>query len=73
MSENAYKQYIRSRTGASTESVKRSKDLAASVIGEHPLFNKMSKDDEAKSKLITGIHQYKPLGVKLTYLFFEIY
>ncbi|XP_073992656.1 ATP-dependent RNA helicase DDX54 [Rhodnius prolixus] len=62
VSENAYKQYIRSRTGASTESVKRSKDLAASVIGEHPLFNKMSKDDEAKSKLITGIHQYKPLG-----------
>ncbi|KAK9505142.1 hypothetical protein O3M35_009264 [Rhynocoris fuscipes] len=62
VSENAYKQYIRSRPGASTESVKRSKELTSSVIGEHALFNKMSKDEKSKAKLISGIHQYKPLG-----------
>uniref|UniRef100_A0A0K8T610 RNA helicase n=1 Tax=Lygus hesperus TaxID=30085 RepID=A0A0K8T610_LYGHE len=60
--ENGMKQYIRSRPGASIESVKRAKDIGFATIGEHPLFQEATNDKEAKAKLLTGISSYRPPG-----------
>lgn len=61
--ENGYKQYIRSRPGASIESVKRAKDIQFATIGEHFLFKETADDKDAKAKLLSGISTYRPPGV----------
>ena len=37
---NGYKQYIKSRPSASSESVKRSKQIDTATLSVHPLFSK---------------------------------
>ena len=39
---NGYKQYIKSRPSASSESVKRSKQIDTATLPVHPLFSKCS-------------------------------
>ena len=58
VTQNAYKQYLKSRPVASSESNKRTKDLALKEIGYHPLFgtvlftNFTLKRHEFKAKYI---------------------
>ncbi|XP_071451476.1 ATP-dependent RNA helicase DDX54 [Hetaerina americana] len=44
--KNAYSQYLRSRPGASTDSVKRAKEAGLGEVGEHPGFFKAAKVDK---------------------------
>ena len=37
---NSYKQYMRSRPAASSESIKRTKELVLKEIGFHPLLSR---------------------------------
>ncbi|KAL1123037.1 hypothetical protein AAG570_002125 [Ranatra chinensis] len=85
VSENGYKQYIRSRPGASVESVRRSKELNLNAVGEHPLFvsNCLKKEEDNKDEVIassrqsfvTEINTYRPQGVCIlnTYVIYSRY
>lgn len=65
-SENGYKQYLRSRPGASVDSVRRVKELPLSTLGPHPLFAQYSKPVLDKSSILTQIKNYKPQGVSFS-------
>ncbi|XP_031556562.1 ATP-dependent RNA helicase DDX54-like [Actinia tenebrosa] len=57
---NAYKQYIRSRTNPSSESVKRAKELVTSTIAVHPILG--STDDEStvsQAQLLDSVRNFK--------------
>ncbi|EDO45469.1 predicted protein, partial [Nematostella vectensis] len=56
---NAYKQYIRSRPQASSESVKRSKELMATPLAVHPLLGS-EVTDVPLSQLIDSVRNFKP-------------
>jgi len=59
--QNGYKQYLKSRPGASVESVKRSKELKETVIGEHPLLRVAKTDqDKAQVDLIQAMKNFRP-------------
>lgn len=58
--DNAYKQYIRSRPGASSESIKRIKELHISEAGVMPEYSNASS---STTNLLSKIVNYKPQGV----------
>ena len=58
--DNAYKQYIRSRPAASSESIKRIKDLHISEAGVMPEYSNVSS---STTNLLSKIVNYKPQGV----------
>lgn len=57
---NAYQQYVRSRPGASTESVRRVKELRISEAG---VFSQYSDISSAAVNLISKMKNYRPQGV----------
>jgi len=65
---NAYKQYLKSRSGASKESLKRCKELKEMKIGAHPVLN--TDDSEIEVERINFLEQMKNFKTKST--IFEI-
>jgi len=60
-SENGYKQYLKSRPGASVESVKRSKEMKDAQIGEHPILRReVTEEDRAQSNFLEQMKQFRP-------------
>lgn len=59
---NAYKKYLKSRPGASIESVKRVKELSLPSVGIHPLFSNLHKAEENRSAFLAAMRQYRPQG-----------
>ncbi|CAD1478066.1 unnamed protein product [Heterotrigona itama] len=57
--DNAYKQYIRSRPAASSESIKRIKELHISEAGVMPEYSNVSS---STTNLLSKIVNYKPQG-----------
>lgn len=60
--DNAYKQYIRSRSSASSESIKRAKELHISEAGIIPEYSDVSS---STMNLLSKIVNYKPQGVRI--------
>jgi len=65
---NAYKQYLKSRPGASKESLKRCKDIRDMKIGTHPALN--SESSEMELERVNILEQMKNFKTKST--IFEI-
>lgn len=61
---NAYQQYVRSRPGASTESVKRVKELRINEAGVFPQYSDVSS---TAMNLISRMKNYRPQGVSMTF------
>ncbi|KAK7489372.1 hypothetical protein BaRGS_00019316, partial [Batillaria attramentaria] len=62
VSENAYKQYIRSRPTPAVESVKRAKQLEKDgvILGLHPIFNDAGDgSEEERLKMLSALRNYK--------------
>jgi ATP-dependent RNA helicase DDX54/DBP10 len=62
---NAYRQYIRSRPGASVESVKRVKDINANSFAVHPVFSAQDPIQSSASDILEKMKNYRPSGVRL--------
>ena len=62
---NAYRQYIRSRPGASVESIKRVKDISLNSFAVHPLFPVQGAIQPNASDMLEKMKNYKPTGVRL--------
>jgi len=61
ISENGYKQYLKSRPGASVESVKRSKELKNLEMGDHPVLTKNTSTEEKKrSNILEEMKKFRP-------------
>lgn len=60
---NAYQQYVKSRPGASMESVKRIKELRINEAGVLPEY---SDDSHAAADIISRMKNYRPQGVSVT-------
>jgi ATP-dependent RNA helicase DDX54/DBP10 len=58
--DNAYQQYVRSRPGASIESVKRTKQLRINEAGILPQYSDISP---IVSDMISRMKNYRPQGV----------
>lgn len=71
VTENAYKQYIRSRPLASPDSNRRVKELSFNNCGIHPIF-KTNTDDliVQKEDLLTRMKSYRPHGVIIVLIIF---
>lgn len=63
--DNAYQRYIRSRPGASTESVKRSKELCINEAGILPRYSDISP---TAIDIISRMKNYRPQGVSMIFL-----
>lgn len=61
MSENGYGRYIKCRSGASLESVRRAKEISLIPVEDSPLFG--LEQVAGKSQLLAGIKNYRPNGV----------
>jgi ATP-dependent RNA helicase DDX54/DBP10 len=62
---NAYRQYLRSRPGASVESVKRVKDISLNSFGVHPVFPVQGTIQSKASDILEKMKNYRPNGVSL--------
>jgi ATP-dependent RNA helicase DDX54/DBP10 len=62
---NAYRQYIRSRPGASVESIKRVKDINLNRFAVHPVFPVKGAIQCNASDILEKMKNYKPNGVRL--------
>jgi ATP-dependent RNA helicase DDX54/DBP10 len=61
VAENGYKQYLHSRPGASVESVKRTKDLKAQKMGDHPLLRRTTSAVEAeRTSILEQMKNFRP-------------
>lgn len=60
---NAYQQYVRSRPGASTESVRRIKELRINEAGVFPQYSDVSS---TAVDLMSRMKSYRPQGVSIT-------
>ncbi|XP_046396763.1 ATP-dependent RNA helicase DDX54 [Ischnura elegans] len=76
--QNAYSQYLRSRPGASNDSVKRSKEAGLGEVGEHPGFFRVTgqsgiagkghssivdfAESATKSAFLDQVRSYRPSG-----------
>ncbi|KAK3910911.1 ATP-dependent RNA helicase DDX54 [Frankliniella fusca] len=62
--KNAYTRYIQTRTGASTESVRRLKEIDFSDLGPHPVFKKVHAPvlEADKQEILGMMRQYRPKG-----------
>eukprot|EP00088_Acartia_fossae_P008716 TRINITY_DN1417_c0_g1_i8.p1 TRINITY_DN1417_c0_g1~~TRINITY_DN1417_c0_g1_i8.p1 ORF type:complete len:778 (-),score=244.97 TRINITY_DN1417_c0_g1_i8:52-2385(-) len=59
--ENGYKQYLKSRPGASVESVKRSKELKDAMIGDHPLLRTETTEmDKKQANILEQMKNFRP-------------
>ena len=71
--ENAYKQYIRSRPAASSESIKRVKELHINQAGVIPEYSDVSSNT---MNLLSKIVNYRPQGVSIflisTYIDYDV-
>lgn len=64
VAENAYKQYVRSRPLASTDSNRRIKELPFNNCGVHPVFKaKGAVLEEEKETFLGRMKNYRPQGV----------
>lgn len=63
---NAYRQYIRSRPGASVESVKRVKGINPNSFAIHPVFLVQDAVQSSSSDILEKMKNYRPNGVRLT-------
>ncbi|XP_061458852.1 ATP-dependent RNA helicase DDX54 [Rhineura floridana] len=60
ISDNAQKQYVKSRPGPSPESIKRVKETDFSLLGIHPLFSLRFEDEEMERlKFVDSIKAYR--------------
>ncbi|XP_053136337.1 ATP-dependent RNA helicase DDX54 [Hemicordylus capensis] len=60
VSDNAQKQYLKSRPGPSPESIKRAKEMDFGLLGIHPLFSLRFEDDEMERlKFVDSIKTYR--------------
>ncbi|XP_007442076.1 ATP-dependent RNA helicase DDX54 [Python bivittatus] len=60
ISDNAQKQYQKSRPSPSPESIKRVKEMEFSLLGIHPLFSLRFEEDEmARLKFVDSIKTYR--------------
>ncbi|XP_063172032.1 ATP-dependent RNA helicase DDX54 [Candoia aspera] len=60
VSDNAQKQYQKSRPSPSLESIKRVKEMEFSLLGIHPLFSLRFEEDEmARLKFVDSIKTYR--------------
>uniref|UniRef100_A0A670ZWC6 ATP-dependent RNA helicase DDX54 n=1 Tax=Pseudonaja textilis TaxID=8673 RepID=A0A670ZWC6_PSETE len=60
VSDNALKQYQKSRPSSSSESIKRVKEMEFSLVGIHPLFSLRFEEDEmAQLKFVDSIKSYR--------------
>uniref|UniRef100_U3F6S3 ATP-dependent RNA helicase DDX54 n=2 Tax=Micrurus TaxID=8634 RepID=U3F6S3_MICFL len=60
VSDNALKQYQKSRPSSSSESIKRVKEMEFSLVGIHPLFSLRFEEDEmAQLKFVDSIKTYR--------------
>lgn len=58
---NGYKQYIKSRPNASSESVKRAKKIDTGALSSHPLFKLSSKEaTSTKVDILDGVKNFRP-------------
>ncbi|KAL1464237.1 hypothetical protein WDU94_003903 [Cyamophila willieti] len=64
---NAYKKYIKSRPGASVESVKKVKDLDVAIMQVHPLFRMIGNAEEEKYSLLSKMSEYRPSSTVLEF------
>jgi ATP-dependent RNA helicase DDX54/DBP10 len=62
---NAYRQYIRSRPGASVESVKRVKNINHNSFTIHPVFPVQDAIQSNASDILEKMRNYRPSGVRL--------
>lgn len=63
VTENAYKQYIRSRPLSSSDSSRRVKKLPLSNCGIHPIFKKEAdKGEFERESIISAMQNYRPHG-----------
>ena len=59
--ENGYKQYLKSRPGASIESVKRTKELKSTEMGDHPVLVATSTQQElTRSNILEEMKNFRP-------------
>ncbi|XP_072271416.1 ATP-dependent RNA helicase DDX54 [Pyxicephalus adspersus] len=59
-SENAYKQYCKSRPAPAPESVKRVKEANYNLLGVHPLFwSRLGGEEMQRLKIVDSIKSYK--------------
>jgi ATP-dependent RNA helicase DDX54/DBP10 len=66
VAENAYKQYLKSRPGASVESVKRTKELKALPVGDHPLLCQTNTTTSLETDRASILEQMKNFRPKST-------
>lgn len=64
--DNAYQQYVRSRPGASSESVKRVKKLHINEAGVIPQYSDISS---TAADILSRMKNYRPQGVSMNILF----
>ncbi|CAH1738888.1 ATP-dependent RNA helicase DDX54 [Aphis gossypii] len=57
---NGYKNYIKSRPGASVDSVRRAKKIDLTVIAEHPMFQKIIASDMGRIDFVSRIKNFRP-------------
>jgi ATP-dependent RNA helicase DDX54/DBP10 len=62
---NAYRQYIRSRPGASVASVKRVKNISPNNFAVHPVFPVQDVIQSDASDMLEKMKNYRPNGVRL--------
>ncbi|XP_059087617.1 ATP-dependent RNA helicase DDX54-like isoform X2 [Tigriopus californicus] len=62
VASNGYKHYLKSRPGASNESIRRAKRMKTMKFGPHPLFISTLKDqgELQKTKFLAAMKRYRP-------------
>ena len=70
VAQNGYKQYLKSRPAASSESIRRAKTLKTQNMGPHPLLLKevIDVEDAKRSDFLEEMKKFRPQNVR-TYLF----
>lgn len=61
---NAYQQYVKSRPGASVESIRRTKELRINEAGILPQYSDVPS---AAMDIISRMKNYRPQGVSVTF------
>jgi ATP-dependent RNA helicase DDX54/DBP10 len=63
VASNGYKMYLKSRTGASVESVKRARKLKAASIGVHPITVRESTEvEEERADFLEQMKNFRPVN-----------
>lgn len=61
--ENGYKNYVRSRPGASKDSVRRAKSTDVEKLQVHPIFSEKYGSETDRLRFINEMRNYKPQTV----------